>query len=297
MARYLGAKGFGTLNFALAYTGVLSIFSEMGLSQVIVRELAREKQLVEKYISNAILLKLIFSVFTMILIIEGVNLFDNSNDKKEIVIIIGLSIIIGTFSTMFYSIYQAFERIEFQSFGQILSNSLLYIGTLIAIHCNYNIRAFALLYLFVSLINLIYNLSVISLRFTKPKLKYEFFFWRKLLNVTIPFAITGSSLNAYFWTDTLILSFLKGDEVVGWYNAAYRLISALLFIPYVFNSTIFPLMARYHVSSREYLILSFYKLYKIMTLISFPLAVGTISISDKLIFIIYGSQYSTSIII
>lgn len=297
MARYLGAEGFGILNFALAYTGVLSIFSEMGFSQVIVREVARDKSLAEKYISNAILLKLILSVPTMFLIIEGVNLFDNSYNNEKIVIIIGVSMIIGTFNSIFYSIYQAFEKIEFQSFGQILNNSLLYIGTLVIINYNYKTTAFASLFLLTSIINLIYNLSIVSLKFVRPTLKYEYLFWKKLLKEAIPFAITGLSISVYFWTDTLTLSFFKGNEVVGLYNAAYRIISALLFIPYIFNSTIFPLMAQYHISSRECLILSFKNLYKVMALIGIPLGIGTILIADDLILLIYGSKYSESIIV
>ena len=57
-ARYLGAAGFGInpfrksvygkmlrLSFALAFTGIFGVFSDLGLSTLTVREVARDKSL------------------------------------------------------------------------------------------------------------------------------------------------------------------------------------------------------------------------------------------------------------
>ena len=49
-ARYLGVAGFGILSFALAFTGIFGIFSDLGLQQLAIREIARNKSLVERYI-------------------------------------------------------------------------------------------------------------------------------------------------------------------------------------------------------------------------------------------------------
>jgi|LGVE01.1.fsa_nt_gb O-antigen/teichoic acid export membrane protein len=42
-ARYLGAEGFGILSFALAFTGIFGIFADLGLRQLTVRAVARDK--------------------------------------------------------------------------------------------------------------------------------------------------------------------------------------------------------------------------------------------------------------
>lgn len=297
MARYLGAEGFGILSFALAFTGMLSIFSDMGLSQVIVREVARNNELAGKYVGNIILVKIILGIFTLFLIIAGINLLNYSLLKVKIITLIGLSIIIGTFSKIYYSIFQAFEKMEFQSIGQIINSVALFIGTIIAVNYGCDIFAFAMLYFIVSIINLIYSLRISSMKFINSKLKYEYRLWKKLLIEAFPFAITGISINVYMWTDTLMLSVLKGDEVVGWYNAAYRLILVLFFIPIAFNNSIFPLMSKYFILSKKDLIFSFKKFYKIMMIVGFPLGFGTVFISNKIILLIYGSQFTDSIII
>jgi len=42
-ARYLGAESFGILSFALAFTGILGVFADLGLCQLTVREIAWAK--------------------------------------------------------------------------------------------------------------------------------------------------------------------------------------------------------------------------------------------------------------
>ena len=41
IARYLGAEGFGILSFALAFSGIFSIFADLGLNTLTVRELSK----------------------------------------------------------------------------------------------------------------------------------------------------------------------------------------------------------------------------------------------------------------
>ena len=48
-ARYLGAGGFGVLSFALAFTGIFGVFADLGLRQLTVREVGRDKGLAGKY--------------------------------------------------------------------------------------------------------------------------------------------------------------------------------------------------------------------------------------------------------
>lgn len=295
-AQYLGAEGFGLLSLALVLTGMLGTFAEMGLSQVTIRDIARDKTLAEKYVGNTLLLKLILSIFTLVIIFIVINLLNYPPKTAMVVFLIAVSVIIGVLNSVFYSVYQAFEKMEFQSIGQIINIVFLLSGAIILMYFNYGIIAFGLLYIIVSLINLSYNLIVSSLKFAKPTFRYEFLFWKNLLKDALPFAITGISINIYFSIDTVMLSLLQGNEVVGWYNAAYRLILFLLFIPIIVNNSVFPLMSQYFISSEDILHLSFEKLFKSMVYIGLPIGVGTIFIADKVILMIYGDQFNNSII-
>ena len=57
-ARYLGAEGYGILSLALSITGIFGILADLGLNTLMVREVARNKELADTYISNTFLMVL-----------------------------------------------------------------------------------------------------------------------------------------------------------------------------------------------------------------------------------------------
>jgi O-antigen/teichoic acid export membrane protein len=295
-ARYLGAEGFGILSFALAFSGVWGVFADLGLCTLMVREVARNKSMMSKYVGNILVMKIILAISIFGMIAFTITFLDYPDQIVKVVFFIALSILINGFSQIFYSVFQAHEKMEYQSLCSVLYSALLLTGALFAISKQFDVVGFAFLYFIVS--TLVFGVAFIIFmwKFILPKMEINFSFWKPVLKETLPFAITGISFSIYVWIDTIMLSLLKGEEVVGWYNAAYRIILVLVFIPVIFRNTMFPLMSRFYVSSQEKLRLYFEKILKIMIFISLPLGVGTVFISDKVILLVYGRQFFQSII-
>lgn len=296
-ARYLGVAGYGTLSFALAFTQIFSVLMDLGLNTFTIREVARKKSLAEDYVANISLIKVILGAITFFLIITMVHILGYNLQTIQIVAFIALYTIFFAFSQLFYAVFQANEKMEYPSLGNIISSILLFIGVFTAIHYGFNIYQFSHIYAFTGAIILIYAVLMYSWRFNLPKIKFEWSMWKYLMKKAWPFAITGISINLYLYIDSIILSLFQGQEAVGFYNAAYRLIVVLLFIPIIFNNALFPLMSQYFISSKESLNYTFDKLFKIMILIGFPLATGTVIISNQLIILIYGTQYVGAVIV
>ena len=119
-ARYLGAEGFGVLSFALAFTGIFGVFSDLGVSTLTVREVARDKSLAGKYLGNIVVMKVILVAITFGLIALAINILGYPEQTIKVVYLVALSIIFGAFSNIFNSIFQAYEKMEYQSLGRIL---------------------------------------------------------------------------------------------------------------------------------------------------------------------------------
>lgn len=295
-ARYLGVEGFGILSFALAFTGIFTVLMDLGLNTLTIREVARNKSLVHEYLSNIILIKLLLSLATFGFIFIIINIGGYNPQTMFVVYIIALYAILTTFSQLFYSVFQAHEKMEYQSLGYIIYSSLLLLGVLMAINYEFNIYQFSMIYSVVGSFILAYVLFIFVLKFNFPQMEFNWEIWKSLIIESWPFAVTSISINLYLWIDTILLSVLKGPEAVGLYNAAYKLILVLIFIPIVFNSAVFPLMSQYFVSSKESLKVIFDKLFKIMVLIGFPIGMGTLIIADKIILLVYGNQFLGSVI-
>lgn len=296
-ARYFGVEQFGILSFALAFTGIFSILMDLGLSTLTIRELARNKSLFKKYIGNIIPIKIFLSLTSSCLMIIIVNLMGYDQQTINVTYFIIFYTILNTFSLLFYSVFQANEKMEFPALGYILNSSLLFLGILMAIYYGFNIYQFSFVYIIVSAFILVYAIIVFSWKFKLPKMEFNWKIWKSIINESLPFTISGISINIYLWIDTIILSFIQGQEAVGLYNAAYRLITILFFIPIVFNTVLFPVMSQYFVSSKESLIFTFDKLFKTMIIIGVPIGVGIVFIANKIIMLIYGNQFLDAVII
>jgi O-antigen/teichoic acid export membrane protein len=296
VARYLGVEGFGILFFALAFTAIFGVLIDFGLSPLTIREVARNKALAKKYLGNIAVLKIILSIVTFGLITLTINLLGYPEQTINVVYLIALSVIFTAFSTMFYSIFQAYERMEFVTIGRILNSVLLLAGALFVIGQGLSVVAFASVYLFASAVTLGCSSIISTWKFAKPKIEVDLSFWKETLKQAWPFGLVVVSVNIYYWIDSVMLSLLKGDEVVGWYNAAFRLVLVLGFIPGAYFSSVFPVMSRFYVSSKESLRFTYEKSVKYMLLLAVPIGVGTTLLADKVILAIFGAEYSHSII-
>lgn len=295
-ARYLGAEGFGILSFALAFAGIFGVFADLGLRNLTVREVAKEKSLAGKYLGNIVVMKIFLGVITIGLIALTINLLGYPLQTINVVYLISLSIIFNAFSGMFYSIFQAYEKMEYQSLGQILSSVLMLTGALFAISKKFDILEFASIYFTVNAIILTYAFAVSSWKFVLPKMEIDWGFWKATIKEALPFGLAGIFVTIYYWIDSVMLSLMQGDEVVGWYNAAYRLIVVLLFIPSILNMVIFPAMSRFFITSKDSLRFACEKYFKYMVIVGIPLGVGTTLLADRIILLIFGVEYINSII-
>jgi len=295
-ARYFGAAGFGILSFALAFTGIFAIFSDLGLGALTVREVARDKSLANKYLGNIAVMKVILVVVTFGLIALTINLLGYPEQTIKVVYLVALSIIFSAFSGIFYSIFQAYEKMEYQSLGHILSSVLMLSGALFAINQGFSVVGFASIYFLVSAIALGYSFAICVWKFALPKMEVDFSFWKPTIKEALPFGLSGIFVTIYYWIDSVMLSLMKGDAVVGWYNAAYRLIMVLMLIPVISQNAIFPATSRLFKTSKESLKFSSERFFKYMMILGVPIGIGTTLLADRIILLIFGAEYTPSII-
>ncbi len=298
IARYLGTSEFGILSFALAFTGIFVILVDLGLNMLTVREVSRDKTLASKYLGNTIIIKVVLALITLFLILIVTKIINYPQEIINVVYLVGFSLIFGSFSGIFYSIFQANEKMEYQSFGQIITSILMLAGVLIAIHYDLGLYALALIYFFVGIVVLIYSFFICSWKFALPKIEIDLNFWRLIIFQALPFGLTSIFVLIYYYIDTVMLSIIipNSNDIIGWYSAAYRLVIPLSFIPTIFFTSVFPVMSTFYGKSEKSLKFAFRRSLKYMLIFGIPIATGITILADKIILLIYGESYFPSVI-
>ncbi len=296
-ARYLGPDDFGILTFGLSLIGILGIFTDLGLNTLMTREIARDNTKNLQYFSNFITIKcvLVFLVFLFSLII--IYFLNYSGVTVFVVFILLIYLVFNTFSGSFYSLFQSYEKLEYQSVGVLLGSILTLTGVLLAVYFRLNVEAFASIYLIAGMVSLIYAVVIAYRNFIIPKISIELGFWKKNIKIALGLGLIGIFATVYVWIDSTMLFLIQGNEATGLYGAAYKIVLTLLFIPTAINLAVFPVMSRYFSSSQDYLKTITEKYFKYMLTIAFPMGVLVTLLAPQIILILYGDEYLNSTII
>jgi O-antigen/teichoic acid export membrane protein len=296
--RYLGSEKYGLLSFAIAFSSITIFLADIGIASVIVRDVARDKERTQKYFGNSIFLKIILAVITLLCTAVIGYALGYPSSTMEIVLIIILSLIAVSFYGIISSIISAYEIMEYISLGSIIFNLAMLIFALLAIHFGVDVYGFSYVYLISSIISLGYYAFIALKKIPRPKWDIDLALWKYMIKEAIPFGLSSVFIRIYYYIDTVMISLMisNSNEAMGWYNAAYRMVLVLSFIPVTFLGAIYPIMSNYYVTSDKNLGFIFERSFKYLMALAIPIGVGTIILGDQLIFLVYGPEFAASAI-
>jgi O-antigen/teichoic acid export membrane protein len=293
-ARYLSADGFGIISLALSLAAILSVMIDPGFSMLTTREVARNKLLSEKYVTNTVVMKIVLSIFMLLFVGCFTHVIGYSSTVKTVVIIIAFSVVISSLTATLNTIFQAEEKMEYISINTILAGIIMLAGVLIGIAYKGGVVYFALLYVITNSLVFLVVMITYSQIYSFPKMKVNFRFWKEIIRESWAFGIIGLSGMLYTYIDSILLSILTDTKTVGWYSAAYRLMLLVLFFPTAINTALFPVMSRYYTSARDSLKKMTERYFKYMIITGIPMGVGTTLLADKIVALVYGNAFTES---
>lgn len=297
VARILGDVIYGKYTFALVFTGFFGVLTNLGTDVVLIREVARDKSKATKYLGNFVVIRLILSAIVLALIALTINLMNYPWDTIIAVYIFGGYTIITSLTAIFRVTFRAFERMEYEALINVLGRIITTSLGLLVLFMGFGLIELAYVFLVASIVNLILSVLICAKRFAKLKLEIDLDFWKKSIKIAIPFSLSNIFVMVYVRIDTIMLSIMKGDAVVAWYNAAYNLVLTFEPIVFVFMTTVFPLMSRLFISSEESLRVIYEKSFKYLILLGLPISVGGMVLAGKIIPFLFGAEFTNSIIV
>ena len=294
MARYLGVDGYGILGFAISFTGILSIFFDLGIGIHSVRHIATDYDSAPKYLGNAIPLKSLFSIGGFILIFIVLILIKADEITIIVTLLFAIEQIIKKFIELMNASFQAFEEGKYQGIGNTILNLLLLLFIIISITTDLGIIGISISYIIANIITLIYIYYVFNKHIIKPSFEFDKTFCKTITIAAIPFAASVILSSIYYSIDMVMLTKFVGNYATGIYNATYKLISVFTLFYSVYSAVIFPVMSKLFKNDKKLLLISYEKSIKYLMLVMIPLAVGTMYYSLDIIQLIYGHKYDAA---
>lgn len=294
VTRYLGPEQFGILSYAQSFVGIFAALSSLGLNDIIIRELVKNRDKRNLILGSSFGLQTLGSTIIMLLLTISIYYNDNEPLTNRIIIILGLLTFINSFNVI-ASYFHSQVKSKFYAMaglvGVIISALLkvyLILGNYSLIYFVY-ILAFDVIFLVSGLI-WFYSKSGESLL----RWKFSWSIAKDLLKDAWPLILSGIIISIYMKIDQVMIKEFLGNGEVGQYSAAVRLSEAWYFIPTIICSSLFPAIINAKLKDDTLYKDRLQRLYNLMVVLGAVIILPVLTLSDWMIQLLYGEAFQRS---
>lgn len=291
IARYLGPSGFGHFSFIYAFVGIFQVIVDMGVRNILIRDIAIDKPHFAEKLGIARTLLWILSFISMSLIILVSNLLDLSDEVRKSTYLAGLAVIITFYALGYSAVLRAFEEMEWDILGFVL-HKLVLIGLIWSItQTDLGLEGVFGVMLVANGCLYLYFWGVVRIRHGRAKIKLDLRSGWALFIESFPLGIAETLRRITWRVDKLLLAILGTPLAVGLFSAAYKFLEAMN--PFAVNLTLplFPVFSRLARESSMRLFKAYEQSLKFLYAMGIPVAIILFVLSDRIIVLFFGEAY------
>lgn len=278
----------GTLGgyvWALSFTTLFSIGTDLGLAPVFTREASRRTEDGNKLLRNVLALKLPLILATAGIALLTVMATGGSGDKIFLVLGAVGVMSLDALSLVLWGALRARQNIFYESVSIIIFQIVVF---------GFGVFFWETTHRIVLVMAALTLGSLSNVAIAAGILKFKFGYklapaWNKeiishFIKTARAFALAGIFVKIYNAADSVLLGYLRGEHDVGIYSIPAKVVTALqALIPGAFAASIFPSMSNYFVTSREKLSSVFAKSFGYLLLFAAPIGIGLATIAKPVL--------------
>ena len=244
LTRHLGVVGFGEYVTVLSLIGVVANLSDAGLVALGVREYSvRDGGARGTLLANLVAMRIVVTAAGVVVAIA----FAALAGYREVLIagtaLAGLGVLLAAMQTTY--VVPLTAQLRFSAItGLDFLRALLAAITVVALVLGgAGVLAFLAVPIPVGVV--ILGLTVVTLRHAVPlRPRVDRPEWRYLIREALPYAAATAAGAIYYKLAILIMSLIATETETGYFSASLRVVDALVLIPGLLASTVFPIFSR-----------------------------------------------------
>jgi len=294
VSRHLGAEGLGQYSFIFSFIAFFFLFSDMGLSRLLIKDVAKDSSKAQQYVNNIFGFKLVSLSITLGIYLSVIP-FIGKETILSALVLGGIWITLENMNKLPRSLLRTKHESKSISFSLIIERSLALLGAMLLLPYTQSLFTFILILVIAKAIEVGY-LFLQTFRYVQLRAAFERTILKKLLSQSYPFLLFALFTTIYVKMDTVMLSFIAGDLVTGWYNAPYKMINVLNIVPSALLAFGFPKLAHLYETNKK----SFRNVLEAMIRVSFiiitPIIIGVFVVGDRVLDFVYDFSPLESVI-
>ena len=297
IGRYLGSQGLGDFSFSIFFCQLAFLISDLGLSTLLIRDVAKDKRLTNRYVENLSFVRFMLGLAISIVIymLAVFTEIGSKGDVRYILILCSMSFFAMAVTDIFTSAFRAHERMNYELAVNIPKNIIFLLFGILAVLKTGGLESIFFIFLISNLIALVLAYVVYKLKMPRTPGTFDFAFCKSAVRQAMPFFLAMLFVTLYFRIDSIMLFFMRSSEDVGLYNASYVAIDGYLMASGVVVTAIFPFFSRIYEKSIESLQKAYVKSLKVVFFVFFPVTILIFSFAKPIISVVYGAEFMPSV--
>ena len=293
-ARVLGANGWGVFSYAMSLAALFTIFSDIGLSAVLIREGTKNPEVKEKYFATTFAIKLVLIAISFAIVMFGAPHFTKIPLSTTLLLFVTLLTLFDSLRGFGVSLFRSVERMEMEAFSNIITQGILLITGILILIFYPKPENLAITYAIGSAAGLTFTVVALWPYFRKFWANFDKNLLKPILKAAWPFGVAGLLGAIMINTDTILIGWFKKAVDVGYYSAAQKPIYLLYTIPFFIAGGFFPALAKLANKDNERFKIILEKGLTFVFLLAIPFAVAIILTSGQIIHLLFGNAYFNS---
>lgn len=291
IARELGVVAFGAYSTAVSFVFLFSVFIEIGLSTYVFREVARDEQKASQYIVNALVIQAILSIIVGVIVLLAAVVLQYSLDTRSAIALFWVWMVGLSLGHLIRVVFKARQRMGLEALANVFENGTRFVLVLVALQLGYGVVGIAVASIVSAILMMFLSLLMAFGRYVRFPAAINATFMVDLVKAAWPFALSIIANVLMYRLSTVILSVIKGDYAVGIFDASFKIMMSLFFIPGLICQVFFSKMSQYATSDHTKFSATVFLLVKYIFLLVYPFLMGLFVFAPQIIPIIYTEEF------
>jgi O-antigen/teichoic acid export membrane protein len=291
IARYLGTEGFGHFSFILATASIFQLVADMGVRNIVIRDIALEKEKFHVHLSTARTLLWSLSAVSLGCITVLANALALSDELRHSMYLAGLAVIVTFYGLGYSAVLRAFEEMGWDILGFIFHKVVFIASIGLIAQTPLGLQGVFAAMLLANALQWFYYWAIVRLRHGRVKPSLNFTAAWLLLWEAFPLGVAEILRRLTRHVDKLLLAAISTPVALGLFSAAYKFLEAMS--PFTTNLTLplFPVFSRFARVSPLRLFRALEQSLKFLYVLGMPLAVLMFVLSEPLVVLFFGEAY------
>jgi len=287
--QYLGAEVYGQLAIVVAYVTIFTLLTDLGLTAISSREIARRPDEADRIIGNSLAMRLLLSVaISPLIAVGGWWLYAAKPGQVKVgIALMVLTLVFGSVQSVVSALFTAKHRNDVPALLGVVNKAAYLLCIVAAGALGLGFYGFVYAAIITAFLTAALGAYWAAKRI-RLRLLFHMTHWKFMMKTSIPLGIIQIINLLYYKVDTVMLSVMRTPKEVGLYTIAYGIIDVVITIPSMFMTSLMPSLA---VADTKRLRALVQRAFTILSFLAVPVAIGGIMLSREAILLISSREF------